>query len=73
MCAVPSLVVFCSEPMECFPGTVSRFFLKLLVTPYKGTTSPIPTEPLLLLLNAIELSVGGSSPSTSTDKTNKNK
>ena len=27
----------------------------------------------LLLLSAIELSVGGSSPYTSTDKTNKNK
>ena len=32
MCDVPSIAVFCSESIECFPGTVSRFFLKLLVT-----------------------------------------
>jgi len=32
----------------------------------------LPTETLLLLLTAIELSLGGSSPYTSTDKTNKN-
>jgi len=32
MCNVPSIAVFCSESIECFPGTVSKFFLKLLVT-----------------------------------------
>ena len=32
MCDVPSIAVFCSESMECFPGTASKFFLKLLVT-----------------------------------------
>jgi len=32
MCDVPSTAVFCSESIECFPGTVSKFFLKLLVT-----------------------------------------
>ena len=32
MCDVPSMAVFCSESIECFPGTVSKFFLKLLVT-----------------------------------------
>ena len=32
MCDVPSTAVFCSESIECFPGTASRFFLKLLVT-----------------------------------------
>ena len=32
MCAVPSIVVFCIEFIECCPGTVSKFFLKLLVT-----------------------------------------
>ena len=32
MCDVPSIAVFCSESIECFPGTVSKFFLKLLVT-----------------------------------------
>jgi len=31
--------VFCSESIECFPGTVSRFFLKLLVT--------IPVAPII--------------------------
>ena len=32
MCDVPSTAVFCSESIECFPGTASKFFLKLLVT-----------------------------------------
>ena len=32
MCDVPSVAVFCSESIECFPGTVSKYFLKLLVT-----------------------------------------
>ena len=32
MCDVPSIAVFCSEYIECFPGTASTFFLKLLVT-----------------------------------------
>ena len=32
MCDVPSIVVFCSESIEYFPGTASKFFLKLLVT-----------------------------------------
>ena len=32
MCDVPSIDVFCSESIECFPGISSRFFLKLLVT-----------------------------------------
>jgi hypothetical protein len=31
MCDVPSIVVFCSESFVCFPGTASKFFLKLLV------------------------------------------
>ena len=32
MCDVPSIAVFCSESIECFPGTVSKFFHKHLVT-----------------------------------------
>ena len=32
MCDVPSIAVFCSESIECFPDTVSKIFLKLLVT-----------------------------------------
>ena len=32
MCDVPSIAVFCSESIECFPGISSKFFLKLLVT-----------------------------------------
>ena len=31
MCDVPSIAVFCSESIECFPGTVSKFFFKPLV------------------------------------------
>jgi hypothetical protein len=57
MCDVPSIAVFCSESIECFPGTVPLLLLLLL----------------LLLFTAIELSPGGSSPYTISDKTNKNK
>ena len=32
MCDVPSIAVFCSESIECFPGTAFKFFLKILVT-----------------------------------------
>jgi hypothetical protein len=39
MCDVPSIAVFCSESIECFPGTVSKFFLKLFVT--------IPVAPII--------------------------
>ena len=39
MCDVPSIAVFCSESIECFPGTASKFFLKLLVT--------IPVAPII--------------------------
>ena len=39
MCDVPSTAVFCSEYIECFPGTASKFFLKLLVT--------IPVAPVI--------------------------
>ena len=40
MCDVPSIAVFCSESIECFPGTGSKFFLKLLVT--------IPVAPIVI-------------------------
>jgi hypothetical protein len=39
MCDVPSIAVFCSETIECFPGTASKFFLKFLVT--------IPVAPII--------------------------
>ena len=39
MCDVPRIAVFCSESIECFPGIVSKFFLKLLVT--------IPVAPII--------------------------
>jgi len=39
MCDVPSIAVFCSEAIECFPGTASKYFLKLLVT--------IPVAPII--------------------------
>ena len=39
MCDVPSIAVFCSESIECFPGIVSKFFLKLLFT--------IPVAPII--------------------------
>ena len=39
MCDVPSIAVFCSESIECFPGTASKFFLRRLVT--------IPVAPII--------------------------
>ena len=39
MCDVPTIAVFCSESVECFPGIVSKFFFKLLVT--------IPVAPII--------------------------
>ena len=39
MCDVPSVAVFCSEFIKCFPGTASKFFLKLFVT--------IPVAPII--------------------------
>jgi len=39
MCDVPSIAVFCSESVECFPGTVSKYFFNLLVT--------IPVAPII--------------------------
>ena len=50
MCDVPSIAVFCSESIECFPGTASKFFLKLLVT------IPVALVLLLLLLLLLLLS-----------------
>jgi len=42
MCDVPSTAVFCSESIEYFPGTASKFFLKLLVT--------IPVAPIIIII-----------------------
>ena len=39
MCDVPSIAVFCSESIECFPGICSQFFLKFLIT--------IPVAPII--------------------------
>ena len=39
MCDVPSIAVFCSESIECFPGIVFKIFFKLLVT--------IPVAPII--------------------------
>ena len=62
MCDVPSIAVFCSESIECFPGTASKFFLKLLVT--------IPVAPIiigiLLLLLLLLLLYFRECPSTAT-------
>jgi hypothetical protein len=31
MCDVPSIAVFCSESVECFPGTASKFFFIIII------------------------------------------
>ena len=38
-CDVPSIAVFCCESIKCFPGILSKFFFKLLVT--------IPVAPII--------------------------
>jgi hypothetical protein len=58
MCDVPSIAVFGSESIECFPGTVSKFFFKLII---------------IIIIIAFDFSLCGSIPYTNTDKTNKNK
>ena len=40
MCDIPSIALFCSGSIECFPGTTSKFFVKLLVT--------IPVAPIII-------------------------
>jgi ABC-type phosphate/phosphonate transport system permease subunit len=60
MCAVPNMTVFWSSLTSCFPGMLLTFTITTTIT---TTTTTI----------AIEFSLGGSSPYTSTDKTNKNK
>ena len=52
MCDVPSRAVFCSESIECFPGTAYKFFFRLLVT---ILVAPIITGILLLLLLSLLL------------------
>ena len=52
MCDVPSIAVFFSESVECFPGTVSKFFLKLLVT--------IPVALIIIIIIIIIITKGNS-------------
>ena len=39
MCDIPSIAVFCSESIECFPGVAFKFFLKPFFT--------IPVTPII--------------------------
>jgi hypothetical protein len=72
MCDVPSIAVFCSESIECFPGTASKFFLKLLVT--------IPVAPIIagiivhfrFFIIIISSSSSSSSNSSSSSSSNSN-
>jgi len=47
MCDVPSIDIFCSESIECFPGMASKCFLKSFVT---IAVAPIITGIVILLL-----------------------
>jgi hypothetical protein len=42
MCDVPSIAVFCSESIECFPSMASKIFLKPFVT--------IPVAPIIIII-----------------------
>ena len=51
MCDVPSITVFFSEPIECFPGKASKFFLKLLVTiPVTQITTGIIVRIIIIII-----------------------
>jgi len=52
MCDVPSIAVFFSESIECFPGTVSKFFLKFLVT---IPVAPIITGTIIIIIIIIDI------------------
>ena len=58
VCAVPNMAVFWSSLTSCYYYYYYYYLLTYL---------------LIYLLAAIQLSLGGNSPYTSTDKTNKNK
>jgi len=57
MCDVPSIAVFCSESVECFPGIVSKFFFKLLVI--------IPVAPIIIIIQYVCLLSQAFLPGTS--------
>jgi hypothetical protein len=58
MCDVPTIAVFCSESIECFPGTASKFFLKLFVT---IPVAPIITGIIIIIIIIIIISSSSSS------------
>ena len=45
MCDVPSIAVFCSESIECFPGTAFFFFFLLLLLYYMEVSFHRPFLP----------------------------
>jgi hypothetical protein len=47
MCDFPGIAVFCNESIECFPGTASKFFLKLLVI--------TPVAPIIIIIIIVKL------------------
>ena len=84
VCAVPNMAVFWSSLTSCFPGMLLRYFLNNFeIVPVAPIITGITfvftfhmrcisiVRSLLLLLTAIQLSPGGSSPYTSTDRTHK--
>ena len=54
MCNVPSTAVFCSEYIECFTGTDSKFFFQTFVT---VPVAPIITGIITLLCSALGVSL----------------
>ena len=47
ICDIPSIAVFCSESIECFPGTVSKFSPKFLVN--------IPVVSIIIIIIIIDI------------------
>jgi hypothetical protein len=67
MCAVPNMAVFCSSLTSWFPGMVLTYFVN------DFEMVPVALIIIIIIIITIELTLSGSSPYTSTDKTNKNK
>jgi hypothetical protein len=55
MCDIPSIAVFCSDSIECFPGTASKFFLKLIVT---IPVAPNITGIIIIIIIIIIIKIG---------------
>jgi uncharacterized membrane protein YjjP (DUF1212 family) len=58
MCDVPSTAVFCSEFIECFPGTVSKIIIIIITTTTTGILFYMATRNTLPSLKPFPITAG---------------